>query len=144
VIGFNSRLDTLQAVVLSAKLRRLEGWNVLRRAAADRYSSLLADVPGVTLPVVLAGNVPVWHLYVVRVQSRDRVLASLHGAGIGAGIHYPTPVHLTGAYAHLGHAPGDFPVSEVVAGEIVSLPLFPEITEAQQERVVAALAEAVR
>jgi dTDP-4-amino-4,6-dideoxygalactose transaminase len=131
-------------VVLSAKLRRLEAWNELRRAAADRYSALLADVPGVTLPVVLEGNVPVWHLYVVRVPSRDRVLASLHEAGIGAGIHYPTPVHLTGAYVHLGHAPGDFPVSEAVAGEIVSLPLFPEITVAQQERVVAALAGAVR
>jgi dTDP-4-amino-4,6-dideoxygalactose transaminase len=144
VVGFNSRLDTLQAVVLSAKLRRLEAWNELRRAAADRYTALLADVPGVTLPVVLEGNVPVWHLYVVRVASRDRVLSSLHEAGIGAGIHYPTPVHLTGAYAHLGHAPGDFPVSEEVAGEMVSLPLFPEITVAQQERVVAALVEVVR
>lgn len=144
VLGFNSRLDTLQAVVLSAKLRRLEGWNAARRAAADRYSALLADVPGVTPPVVLEGNLPVWHLYVVRVPERDRVLKELHAAGIGAGIHYPTPVHLTGAFGSLGHAPGDFPVAEAVAGEILSLPLFPEITPAQQERVVAALAEAVR
>ncbi|MFD1146756.1 DegT/DnrJ/EryC1/StrS family aminotransferase [Saccharothrix hoggarensis] len=143
VLGFNSRLDTLQAVVLSAKLRRLEAWNEARRAAASRYQALLADVPSVTLPVVLDGNVPVWHLYVIRVPHRDRVLSSLHEAGIGAGIHYPTPVHLTGAFADLGHAPGDFPVSEAVAGEILSLPLFPEITAAQQERVVAALVEAV-
>ncbi|MFC6090927.1 DegT/DnrJ/EryC1/StrS family aminotransferase [Saccharothrix sp. BKS2] len=144
VLGFNSRLDTLQAVVLSAKLRRLEGWNEARRAAADRYSAMLADVPGVVPPVVLEGNLPVWHLYVVRVAERDRVLKALHEAGIGAGIHYPTPVHLTGAFESLGHAPGDFPVAEAVAGEILSLPLFPEITPAQQERVVAALAGAVR
>ncbi|WP_443217829.1 DegT/DnrJ/EryC1/StrS family aminotransferase [Saccharothrix sp. CCNWYY140] len=144
VLGFNSRLDTLQAVVLSAKLRRLEGWNSARRAAADRYTSMLASVPGVIPPVVLEGNLPVWHLYVVRVAERDRVLKSLHEAGIGAGIHYPTPVHLTGAFDSLGHALGDFPVAEAVAGEILSLPLFPEITEAQQERVVEALAKAVR
>ncbi|MFC5059350.1 DegT/DnrJ/EryC1/StrS family aminotransferase [Saccharothrix xinjiangensis] len=144
VLGFNSRLDTLQAVVLSAKLRRLEGWNEARRAAADRYSAMLADVPGVVRPVVLEGNLPVWHLYVVRVPERDRVLGALHEAGVGAGIHYPTPVHLTGAFESLGHAPGDFPVAEAVAGEILSLPLFPEITPAQQERVVAALAGAVR
>ncbi|WP_211347221.1 DegT/DnrJ/EryC1/StrS family aminotransferase [Saccharothrix australiensis] len=144
VLGFNSRLDTLQAVVLSAKLRRLEGWNAGRRAAAERYSALLADVPEVTLPVVLEGNLPVWHLYVVRVPDRDRVLAALHAAGVGAGIHYPTPVHLTGAFDSLGHARGDFPVSEEIAGEILSLPLFPEITAGAQERVVAALVEAVR
>ncbi|GAA3458430.1 DegT/DnrJ/EryC1/StrS family aminotransferase [Saccharothrix longispora] len=143
VLGFNSRLDTLQAVVLSAKLRRLEGWNDARRAAADRYAALLSGVDGVTPPVVLGGNLPVWHLYVVRVAERDRVLKALHAAGIGAGIHYPTPVHLTGAFAGLGHAPGDFPVAEATAGEILSLPLFPEITAAQQERVVEALAEAV-
>ncbi|MGM1061220.1 DegT/DnrJ/EryC1/StrS family aminotransferase [Saccharothrix sp. Mg75] len=144
VLGFNSRLDTLQAVVLSAKLRRLEGWNAARRAAADRYTGLLAGVDGVTTPVVLDGNLPVWHLYVVRVAERDRVLKALHAAGVGAGIHYPTPVHLTGAFENLGHAPGDFPVAEAAAGEILSLPLFPEITPAQQERVVEALAEAVR
>ena len=102
VIGMNSRLDTIQAVVLLAKLRRLAAWNDLRRAAAQRYSDMLADVPGVRVPERLEGNVDVWHLYVVRVQERDRVLAELHEAGIGAGIHYPYPVHLTGAYAHLG------------------------------------------
>ncbi|MFC5285849.1 DegT/DnrJ/EryC1/StrS family aminotransferase [Actinokineospora guangxiensis] len=144
VLGFNSRLDTLQAVVLSAKLRRLDGWNAARRVAAERYTSLLSDVPGVITPVVAEGNVPVWHLYVVRVRDRDTVLGKLHAAGIGAGIHYPTPVHLTGAFAGLGHRAGAFPVSELLAGEILSLPLFPEITAEQQERVVTALAEAVR
>ena len=143
MLGFNSRLDTLQAVVLSAKLRRLEGWNAARRTAAERYDKLLGDLPGVRTPVVAPGNEPVWHLYVVRVPNRDRVLARLHEAKIGAGIHYPTPVHLTGAFAHLGHELGAFPVAEKLGGEILSLPLFPEITQEQQERVVQVLADAV-
>ncbi|HVK20399.1 MAG TPA: DegT/DnrJ/EryC1/StrS family aminotransferase [Actinokineospora sp.] len=143
VLGFNSRLDTLQAVVLSAKLRRLDGWNADRRAAAERYDKLLAGLDGVVTPVVAEGNVPVWHLYVIRVAERDAVLGKLQAAGIGAGIHYPTPVHLTGAFAGLGHGVGAFPVSELVAGEILSLPLFPEITSAQQERVVSVLADSL-
>jgi dTDP-4-amino-4,6-dideoxygalactose transaminase len=143
-LGFNSRLDTLQAVVLSAKLHRLEGWNAARRAVAARYSELLGGLPDVRLPVVLAGNEPVWHLYVVRVPDRDHVLGELHAAGIGAGIHYPTPLHLTGAFASLGHGRGDFPVTEKIAGELLSLPLFPEITQAQQEFVAETLAMAVR
>jgi dTDP-4-amino-4,6-dideoxygalactose transaminase len=143
-LGFNSRLDTLQAVVLSAKLRRLDGWNAARRTAAERYDKLLADLPGVTPPVVAAGNEPVWHLYVIRVANRDDVLAQLHAAKIGAGIHYPTPVHLTGAFADLGYRRGAFPVSEMLGGEILSLPLFPEIRSEQQERVVEVLAAATR
>jgi dTDP-4-amino-4,6-dideoxygalactose transaminase len=142
-IGFNSRLDTLQAVVLRAKLRHLERWNESRRAAAARYGELLADLTGVVTPVVADGAVPVWHLYVVQVDERDRVLAALQDAGIGAGVHYPYPVHLTGAFGDLGKA-GDFPVAEQLAGRILSLPLYPEITGEQQQRVVAALAEAVR
>lgn len=144
VIGFNSRMDTLQAVVLSAKLRRLDGWNAARRQAAERYDKLLADIPGVITPVVAAGNVPVWHLYVVRVANRDEALAGLHAAKIGAGIHYPTPVHLTGAFAGLGYQSGDFPVAERLGAQILSLPLFPEITMEQQERVTQVLAEVVR
>ena len=144
VLGFNSRLDTLQAVVLSAKLRRLDGWNDDRRKAAERYHELLADVPGVTLPVTAEGNEPVWHLYVVLVPDRDRVLAALHEAGIGAGIHYPTPIHLTGAFANLGYGPGAFPNAEHRANHQLSLPIFPEITAAQQERVAEALLAAVR
>jgi dTDP-4-amino-4,6-dideoxygalactose transaminase len=141
--GFNSRLDTLQAVVLNAKLAHLAAWNDARRAAAARYDALLADVPAVTRPATLAGNEHVWHLFVVRVPRRDEVLARLQAAGIGAGIHYPTPIHLQGAFRHLGHREGDFPVSEAAAKEILSLPLFPEITPDQQERVVAALREAL-
>ena len=143
VVGTNSRLDTIQAVYLRAKLSRLEKWNDLRRRAAERYSEMLRGVPGVRRPMVLRGNEHVWHLYVVQVDDRDRVLAELTDAGVGAGIHYPTPVHLTGAYAHLGHRPGDFPVTESAAGRIMSLPMHPHLTEAMQEQVVARLAAAV-
>ncbi|TDT76558.1 dTDP-4-amino-4,6-dideoxygalactose transaminase [Arthrobacter sp. AG258] len=140
-IGFNSRLDTVQAVVLKTKLARLQGWNLRRRAAAERYAALLADVPGVELPQEAPGNADVWHLYVVRVRHRDAVLESLHAAGIQAGIHYPVPVHLSGAYA--GRTSGSFPVAEDAAGRILSLPLFPHITAEQQERVAGALSCAV-
>lgn len=143
VIGMNSRLDTIQAVYLRAKLDRLEKWNELRVRAAARYDALLADVPGVRRPLPGAEGQHVWHLYVVRVADRDRVLADLARAGIGAGIHYPQPVHLTGAYAHLGLGRGTAPVAEAAAGEILSLPMHPHLTEAMQDRVVEVLASAV-
>jgi dTDP-4-amino-4,6-dideoxygalactose transaminase len=141
--GFNSRLDTLQAVVLRAKLRRLAGWNRARRAAAARYDELLAALPAVTRPATLEGNEHVWHLYVVRVPDRDTVLARLHAAGIGAGVHYPVPIHLQGAFAALGLGTGSFPATEAAAREVLSLPLFPEITPDQQERVAEALRAAL-
>ena len=144
VLGFNSRLDTIQAVVLSAKLKRLDGWNANRRAAADRYAALLAGVDGVVAPTVLEGNEPVWHLYVVRVRERDRVLKELQTNRVGASIHYPTPVHRTEAFANLGQGEGTFPVSEQLGAEIISLPMFPSITPEQQERVVSVLADAVK
>jgi dTDP-4-amino-4,6-dideoxygalactose transaminase len=100
-------------------------------------------VDGVIRPVTLPGNEHVWHLYVVRVPERDRVLKELHAAGIGVGIHYPIPVHLTGAFAHLGYGEGAFPVAERCASELLSLPLYPEITAGQQEHVVSVLAEAL-
>ncbi|MBD0321824.1 MAG: DegT/DnrJ/EryC1/StrS family aminotransferase [Aldersonia sp.] len=139
VIGVNSRLDAIQAVVLSAKLRRLAKWNAMRRAAAARYSELLAGVPGVRLPVTDPPNDDVWHLYVDQVEERDRVLTDLHSAGIGAGIHYPTPVHLTGAYRSLGNREGDFPVTEAAAGRILPLPLYPHISADQQSCVAERL-----
>ena len=139
ILGFNSRLDTLQAVVLSAKLRRLAGWNSARRTAAARYDAMLADCGAIARPRTLEGNEHVWHLYAVRVPDRDRVLKELQQAGIGAGIHYPVPIHLTPAFAGLGYSPGAFPVAERTAGELLSLPLFPEITEEQQHRVASTL-----
>jgi dTDP-4-amino-4,6-dideoxygalactose transaminase len=137
--GVNSRLDAIQATVLRAKLRRLDAWNAARRAAADRYADLLADLPGVRVPTGRPGNTDVWHLYVVRVAERDRVLAELGRAGIGAAIHYPTPLHLTAAYAGLGYRPGQFPVAEAAADRILSLPMFPHLTRAHQSAVTAAL-----
>jgi dTDP-4-amino-4,6-dideoxygalactose transaminase len=144
LIGLNSRLDTLQAVVLSAKLRRLAAWNSARQAAAARYNAMLAQAEDVISPRVLDGNEHVWHLYVVRVPDRDRVLGELHAEGIGAGIHYPVPLHLTPALAKLGYPEGAFPVAERASREILSLPLFPGITPEQQERVVSVLLAAVR
>jgi dTDP-4-amino-4,6-dideoxygalactose transaminase len=142
-IGINSRLDTVQAVVLKAKLAKLQSWNLLRRAAADRYHALLAGIPGVEVPAEAPDNTDVWHLYVVRVNRRDTVLQELHAAGIQAGIHYPVPVHLSGAYQGEGRTAGSFPVAEVAAGRILSLPLFPHITAEQQERVARALGTAM-
>jgi dTDP-4-amino-4,6-dideoxygalactose transaminase len=143
LVGTNSRLDSMQAAVLSIKLRRLTAWNAQRVEAARRYDALLADVPGVVAPRTLEGNQHVWHLYIVRVAERDRVLAELNAAGIGAGIHYPSPVHLLPAFAGLGLGQGSFPVAEAIAGEILSLPMYPGITAEQQERVAAALSAAV-
>ncbi|MGB3375143.1 MAG: DegT/DnrJ/EryC1/StrS family aminotransferase, partial [Microbacterium sp.] len=143
-IGVNARLDAVQAAVLRAKLRRLDDWNAARRAAANRYGELLAGIDEVRLPAVREGSGDVWHLYVVRVDERERVMAELTADGIGVGIHYPTIVPLTEAYAGLGHRAGEFPVAEAAASRILSLPMFPHLAEEQQADVVAALVEAVR
>ncbi|HEY9477780.1 MAG TPA: DegT/DnrJ/EryC1/StrS family aminotransferase [Microbacteriaceae bacterium] len=141
-IGMNSRLDALQAVVLSAKLKRLEGWNALRRRAASCYRELLAELDWVQPPTPRPGSVPVWHLYVVQVDERDRVLAKLGAEGIGAAIHYPTPLHLTAAYECLDYRKGQFPVAEAATDRILSLPMFPHLTATQQSSVVDSLARA--
>ena len=143
VVGMNSRLDTVQAVYLRAKLARLEKWNEQRRTAAARYTELLRDVEGVRTPEVSPGNEDVWHLYVVRVADRDRVAAELSAAGVGTGIHYPTPVHLTGAYRHLGLDVDSFPIAERAAGEILSLPMYPHLAPEDQGAVVGALSRVV-
>lgn len=143
VIGMNSRLDTVQAVVLNAKLRRLRYWNALRGAAAAYYTELLHDVPGLVLPRTSPGNVHVWHLYVVRVNHRDEVARRLRARGVGAAIHYPVPVHLTAAYRELHHVRGSFPESESSADRMLSLPMHPHITREQQEYVVHVLGSAL-
>ncbi len=139
-VGFNSRLDALQAVVLRAKLRQLVEWNAARRRAAELYTELLAGVDGVQTPSVLAGNEHVWHLYVVQVERREKVVADLRRCGISAGVHYPVPIHLQPAFAHLGYAPGDFPVSERLSRAVLSLPMYPGITEDQVRAVAGAVA----
>jgi dTDP-4-amino-4,6-dideoxygalactose transaminase len=142
-IGFNSRLDELQAVVLRAKLGKLAAWNEARRNAAQRYNELLADVDEVSLPQTLPGNDHVWHLYVIRVPRRDHVAQFLADAGVQAAIHYPHPLHLQPPFRGLGYGPGDFPVAESAAREILSLPLYPQITADQQRRVVDSLRRAL-
>ncbi len=142
-VGMNARLDAVQATVLRAKLRRLDRWNAARRVAAGRYAELLDGIEGVRQPSVRPGNEDVWHLYVVRVDERDRVLSEMTSSGIGVGIHYPTIVPLTEAYAGLGHRSGEFPVAEAAAEQILSLPMFPHLVAEQQEAVAAALRAAV-
>jgi dTDP-4-amino-4,6-dideoxygalactose transaminase len=142
--GMNSRLDELQAVVLRAKLRRLATWNEGRRAAAGRYDALLADLEKVRRPSGAGEDGPVWHLYVVRVPDRDEVLARLNEAGIGAGVHYRTPIHLQGFARSMPYRRGDFPVAEAACDDVLSLPIFPRISSAQQERVVHELDHALR
>jgi dTDP-4-amino-4,6-dideoxygalactose transaminase len=143
-LGTNSRLDTLQAVVLLSKLRFLDEWNEARRQAAGRYNELLGGLEQVTLPRVDPGSCPVWHLYVVKVPERDRVLKSLHAEGIGAGIHYPSPIHHLPWWRDLGlEANGSCPVAERAAERILSLPLYPGITATQQERVAQVLKDAL-
>jgi dTDP-4-amino-4,6-dideoxygalactose transaminase len=135
--GWTARLDTIQALVLGHKLPLLDGWNEERRAAARRYSEALSGVGDLTLPLVPRDSLPVWHLYVVRTADPERLAIFLRERGIGTGRHYPQPVHLTEAYAGLGYREGEFPVAEALARECLSLPIFPGITEAQLEAVVA-------
>ncbi len=142
-IGFGERLDTLQAAVLRVKLRHLTAWTIARRRLAARYSTLLAG-SGLALPAVVPGAEPVWHLYVVRTPLRDALLRHLKAQGIGAGIHYPVPLHLQPAYAGLGYRQGDLPISEEVAATCLSLPLYPEMSDDQQDRVVEAVFEFVQ
>lgn len=138
VKGFNARLDEIQAAILRVKLRRLDAWNRRRWQHAHAYAAALAGTR-VTTPVERRDSSHVYHLYSVRVPERDRVRSELHAAGIRAGIHYPIPVHLQPAYSNLGHRPGDFPVAEQAADEVLSLPVYPELTSNAMERVVRTL-----
>jgi dTDP-4-amino-4,6-dideoxygalactose transaminase len=142
-VGLNSRLDSLQAVVLQAKLRYLEQWNADRRLAVRRYHDLLDGVDGVVLPRTAPDNEHVWHLYAVRVPHRDRVLADLRADDIQAGVHYEQPIHLQPAFGALGQGEGSFPVAEAASRAVLSLPLYPGITTEQQERVCESLQRAI-
>ena len=129
--GYNSRLDTLQAAVLSVKLRHLRAWTEKRQQNASTYSQLLARAITIVTPVIHPGATHVFHLYVVRVQQREKVQQALKEAGIATGIHYPIPLHLQPAYKHLGLPTGSYPVAERFASEILSLPMYPELTNDQ-------------
>lgn len=144
--GFNSRLDTLQAAILRVKLPHLDEWNHARRQAATKLRELLstADVQLRALPRDAEFPIDhVQHLFPIEVDHRDEVARQLSELGIGVAIHYPTPLHLTPAMASLGYRPGDFPVSERAAGRLLSLPLYPEITDEQLQRVAAAVRSVV-
>jgi dTDP-4-amino-4,6-dideoxygalactose transaminase len=140
VEGYTARLDTVQALVLLQKLPLLDAWNAERRAAAAYYDAALEEIGDLRLPPVAPGSEPVWHLYVVRTRDPDALAAFLAERGIATGRHYPTPPHLTPAFAWLGYAPGSFPVAEALAAECLSLPLFPGIREDQLADVVSAVA----
>ncbi len=142
VCGFNRRLDTLQAAVLRIKLRHLDQWNAARREHAQRYTELLRDTP-VHCPLILADSEPVYHLYVIRTTERARLQQALQANNIATGIHYPVPIHQQAAYRSLGLAEGAFPVTEQHAGEILSLPMYAELTAESIERVVATIQTAL-
>jgi dTDP-4-amino-4,6-dideoxygalactose transaminase len=135
VLGYNSRLDTLQAAVLRAKLKRLDAWNKMRQKAAVVYNSLLKDCD-VIVPHVGPSVTHVYHVYAIRTKKRDMLFQEFAKKGIGVVIHYPVPLHLQKAYAQLGHRVGDLPVSERVSQEIISLPMYPHLKEADIKKVV--------
>jgi dTDP-4-amino-4,6-dideoxygalactose transaminase len=143
IVGYCHRLDGIQAAVLSVKLPHLADWNAARQAHACRYGELLADVPGIVIPHTDARNTHVHHLYVIQVRDgrRDELQRYLGTKGISTGLHYPVPVHLTGAYASLGHRDGDFPVSEALSRQGLSLPMFAELEEAELVEVASAIRE---
>lgn len=137
-IGFNYRMDAFQGAVLLAKLRRLERWTEARRLRAERYLKYLAGLP-LELPRSGPDRQHAWHLFVVLHPQRDRLKRGLETRGVHTGLHYPVPVHLQKAYRHLGYRVGDFPVSERISRECLSLPLFPEMTVQQQDAVTDAV-----
>jgi len=138
--GYNGRLHAIQAGFLRVKLPHLNGWNEGRRRAAALYRQALADIPEIRLPVEADYSYHVWHLFVIRAERRDRLQAHLTARGIGTGLHYPLPLHLQAAYQNLGLGPGSLPATERAVGEILSLPMFPGLTEDQ----VGAVAEGIR
>ena len=133
-VGYNYRLEGIQGAVLGVKLKHLDAWTRGRQRVAARYAELLKDTP-LQLPTVTPGNESAWHLYTVRSPRRDELKKHLDANGIGNAVHYPMPLHLQKAYAHLGHRLGDFPVAEKASREVLSLPMFPELTDAQIQRV---------
>jgi dTDP-4-amino-4,6-dideoxygalactose transaminase len=138
-VGTNSRLDTLQAAVLLVKLRHLPAWSAARRRRAARYSQAFAGHPAVCPPRVDPANEHIFHQYTLRADRRDDLLAHLKSRGIGHAVYYPTPLHLQPCFAQLGYRPGGLPVTESATGAVVSLPIYPELSDAQQDAVIEAV-----
>lgn len=141
--GWNSRLDEVQAAILRVKLRHLDAWGAARRSKATSYDRLLSRIAGVVTPAVSPWAEHVYHQYTIRVPQRDHVQKSLAAHGIASTVYYPTPMHLQPVYSSLGYKPGDLPESERAAAEVLSLPIYPELTESQIARVAEALAGAL-
>jgi dTDP-4-amino-4,6-dideoxygalactose transaminase len=141
--GFNSRLDALQAAILRVKLKHLPAWTKARQEKAKMYTELLTGTAGITLPEIPPGDQHVFHLYVIRLKNRDQVLEKMKAKGVEASIHYPIALPFLDAYKHLGHTEKDFPASAMLQKEILSLPLFPEMTKAEVEFVVQTLKESL-
>jgi len=137
IVGYNSRLDTLQAAVLRAKLPFLEGWSGARRANAAMYDQAFADLADVTTPYIDPANTSIYNQYTVRVTRRDELHAHLKKKGIGSAIYYPLPLHLQTCFSYLGYREGQFPESERAAKEVLSLPVYPELTVEQRDEVIA-------
>jgi dTDP-4-amino-4,6-dideoxygalactose transaminase len=129
--GYNGRCDALQAAALSVKLKHLPQWTEARRSHAQRYRELLQDIPGLTMPQTAPDNLSAYHLFVILLENRDFVMQELTKKGITTGLHYPLPLHRQEAYAHLHLPAGSFPVAEACAERLLSLPLYPELTDAQ-------------
>ncbi len=142
MVGTNSRLDAIQAAVLLAKLPHLDRWTEARRAHAARYDAALAGADGIRPPVTLDRNRHVYNQYTIRCDDRGAVKAALDAAGVGAGIYYPVPLHLQECFRALGYGTGDFPVSERACEQVLSLPVYPELAEAQQDEVIRAVTRA--
>jgi len=138
LLGYNYRLDAIQAAILGVKLRRLQAWNHMRRRHADSYRNLLQDLE-LVLPCQEEYCLSVYYMFVVRSKRRDTLAQWLRERGIETGIHYPVPLHLQPAYQHLGYQKGDFPIAEQVANEVLSLPMFPELTRSQIEKVAESI-----
>jgi len=139
IVGYNSRLDTIQAACLRIKLKKLQTWNRMRVNAAKIYDKLLNSIPDIRLPVTALGSRHIYHVYAVRVKNRDEVCRQMKNKGIGSIIYYPIALHLQEAYKDLGYKSGDFPVAEKISLEIMSLPIYPYITEKQIEYTVNTL-----
>lgn len=145
-LGVNSRLDAVQAAILQIKLRHLDQWNQQRRDVADRYQHLLSPIPNITRPQEIAGGKSVWNQYTIRVTgerdagtARDRVRSQLQERGVASMVYYPLPLHLQPAYRDLGYQIGQLPLAEQASQQVLSLPMFPEITLEQQEQVAYSL-----
>jgi len=142
--GVNSRLDTIQAAILRVKLRHLEDWIEKRIQKAEIYNELLKDCNEIATPKIITDVKHVYHIYVIRVKNRDKIQQKLKEKGIATGIHYPIPLHLQPAYKYLGYKKGDFPITEKISEEILSLPIYPELQKEQQKYIVENLKELLR